>query len=49
MCPCICQIWPEVAVDLKTDAEGRGAYMGKLLKTSAGPLTAKTLKGTPIS
>ena len=42
------QIWSEVAVDLKTDGEGQAVYQGKKLKTSAGPLASKTLKGVSI-
>ncbi len=48
-CSSAWQVWPTVAQDLKTDADGRAVYKSALLSTSAGPLTSKTLKGKPIS
>mmetsp|Transcript_10181 Transcript_10181/g.23836 ORF Transcript_10181/g.23836 Transcript_10181/m.23836 type:complete len:872 (+) Transcript_10181:59-2674(+) len=43
------KVWPRVAEDLKTDAEGRAVYKGKPLLTSAGGLSCADLKDVPIS
>jgi len=42
------KVWPNVAPDLKADAQGVAQYQGKQLKTSAGPLKCSSLTDCSI-
>jgi hypothetical protein len=43
------KMWEAVQPDLKTSAEGVAGYKGAAMTTSAGPVTAKTLRSANIS
>jgi len=43
------KVWDTVAKKFKTNDEGVATWDGKEIKTSAGPCSAATLAGAPIS
>ena len=42
------KVWEKLAVDLKTNSEGKAQWQGNNLMTSKGQVLSKTLRSVPI-